>query len=75
MSKKTSIDDSLGQRWLKARKGLGLTQAQLAEKLEVSAPYLSLIENGKRPCPGIAVIRRLHQLSKKSIEFLAGGDL
>jgi len=65
---------SVAQRWLKVRKELKLTQAQLAEKLEISAPYLSLIESGKRPCPGLAIVRKFQAISKKSLEHLIGGD-
>ncbi len=64
----------LGERWRATRLTLKLTQAQLAEKLVISAPYLSLIENGLRPCPSIEVVKRLATLSKKTLDFLAGGD-
>ncbi len=65
----------LGERWRSIRKGLKLTQAELAEKLDISSPYLSLIENGLRPCPGIEVVKRLHLLAKKPVEFIIGADL
>lgn len=63
---------SIAERWQKARKDLKLTQAQLAEKLEVSAPYLSLIESGKRRCPSVDIVKRMHQLSGVKYEYLIG---
>lgn len=47
----------LGRRIRALRKKEGLTQAALARKLEVSASYLNLIENDRRPLPAELLIR------------------
>ena len=72
MKKDKGAGDTIGSRWLSVRHGMKLTQAQLAEKLEISGPYLSLIESDKRPCPGMAVVKRMATLSKKNLEYLIG---
>ena len=43
--------NKLGKRVKKYREGLGLTQEQLAEKMNVSTPYIAKIENGKQTGP------------------------
>lgn len=42
----------IGLKIKKQRKSIGITQAQLAERLEISASYLNLIENNKRAIGG-----------------------
>ena len=51
----------LGSRVRALRRREGLSQAQLAERLEVSASYLNLIEHDRRPLPA-GVLLRLVQL-------------
>lgn len=43
--------DDYGSRIRSLRKNRGLTQEQLAEKLNVSTPYIAKIENGKQTGP------------------------
>lgn len=38
----------IGRKLSETRQALGLTQAEVAERLEVSASYLSAVEAGKR---------------------------
>ncbi len=35
----------------RARKAAGMTQRQIAERLDLSPQYISDIEAGRRPCP------------------------
>jgi len=48
----------IGLKIKKRRKAIGVTQAQLAERLEISASYLNLIENNKRAIGG-ALLQRI----------------
>ena len=41
----------------KARRGAGLTQAAMAEALEISPSYLNLIEHGQRPLTAPVLVR------------------
>ena len=43
--------DDYGSRIRSLRKNRGLTQEQLAEKMNVSTPYIAKIENGKQTGP------------------------
>lgn len=45
-----------GEQILLARRRLGLSQVQAAKRLGLSRAYLSLLELGKVPSPGYAVI-------------------
>jgi len=45
------------------RKTLGLTQTELAEKLDMSLGYIYKLENGKKPI-GPKVIKKLENLKK-----------
>ena len=47
----------LGPQIRKLRKGLGLTQAQMAAGLDVSASYLTLIERNQRPLTAQLILR------------------
>ena len=42
----------IGTRIRQRRRELGLTQAELARRVEISAPYLNLIEWNKRRIAG-----------------------
>ena len=44
----TQIDLQIGYKVRSKRRNLGITQANMAKKLSISASYLNLIENGKR---------------------------
>ena len=47
----------IGPRLRRIRRGLGLTQAQMAADLEVSASYVTLIERNQRPLPADLLLR------------------
>lgn len=49
MARETKKSARLGAKVRTLRRRAGLTQAQLAKKLEISASYLNLIEHDKRP--------------------------
>lgn len=50
--------ESIGKRISSARKGIGLTQAELSERIGISEKYLSRIESGKQ-VPSIVIIARI----------------
>ena len=54
MSKSTA---RLGGKVRSLRRRAGLTQAELAAKLEISASYLNLIEHNQRPLPAHLLVR------------------
>lgn len=63
-SQATARDERAGARSIGAliaarRKEVGLTLQQLAERASCTRSYLSLIEGGKRPPPGDAILQRL----------------
>ncbi len=61
----------IGFKIRELRKGLGLTQAQMAKSLEISAPYLNLMESNKRPVSD-ALLPNMAQLLKVDLEQLTG---
>lgn len=63
----------LGARVRALRKSGNLTQAKLAEKLGISASYLNLIENGRRPLSADLLIK-LAQSFRLDLKDLAGED-
>lgn len=54
------------------RERMGWSQAKLAEEAELEASYISLLEAGKRPNPGLKTLRQLAKALKTSISYLAG---
>jgi transcriptional regulator with XRE-family HTH domain len=52
---------NLGRAIALCRKGRGYSQAQLAEKAEISISYLSLLEQNKRKDPTLSTIQRLSE--------------
>jgi predicted transcriptional regulator/DNA-binding XRE family transcriptional regulator len=54
---------ALGAKVRALRRRRGLTQAQLADRLGISASYLNLIEHDKRPLPAPLLIRLAEVLS------------
>ena len=56
------------------RRRAGLSQAELAQKLEVSASYLNLIENNKRPLPAPLLVRLAQLLELDLASFAADED-
>lgn len=47
----------IGPRLRRIRRGLGLTQARMAEELDISPSYLNLIERGQRPATAQFLIK------------------
>jgi predicted transcriptional regulator/DNA-binding XRE family transcriptional regulator len=62
----------MGPRLRRVRRDLGLTQAAMAEDLNVSAPYIALMERNQRPMTADMLLR-LAQAYKLDIASLAGG--
>lgn len=54
---KSGHSPKLGSRVRSLRRREGLSQAQLAERLEISPSYLNLIENDRRPMPATVLLR------------------
>ena len=65
------MEETLGKRIMGYRKGLGLTQDQLAERLGVSAQAVSKWENDQS-CPDITTLPRLAEIFGVSIDALLG---
>ncbi len=64
-------EESLGKRIAAWRKGLGLTQDALAEKLGVTAQAVSKWENDQS-CPDIAMLPKLAEIFDITIDALLG---
>lgn len=64
---------AVGFRLREKRKTLGFTQADLAEKLDISASYVNLMESGKRPVSD-QMLERLANVLQIDRETLAGPD-
>ncbi len=56
------------------RQRAGLTQAALADRLQISASYLNLIENDRRPLTAALLIRLAQVLDVDLKSIAAGGD-
>ncbi len=63
----------LGPRLRRLRRGLGLTQAAMAEDLDVSASYIALIERNHRPLSADLLIR-LAETYDVEISAFAGAE-
>jgi predicted transcriptional regulator/DNA-binding XRE family transcriptional regulator len=64
----------LGAKVKALRRQHGLSQAQLAERLKVSASYLNLIENSRRPLPAAMMIRLAELFSLDLARFATDED-
>ena len=51
----------IGHRLRRMRREQGLSQAQLAERLEISASYLNLIEHNQRPVSAVLLLKLARQ--------------
>lgn len=65
------MEQTLGKRIAACRKGLGLTQEQLAERLGVTAQAVSKWENDQS-CPDITMLPRLSELFSVTTDELLG---
>ena len=63
----------MGRKVRALRQKAGLTQAALAERLEVSASYLNLIEHDRRALPA-ALLIRLAQILDLDLKAIGGGE-
>lgn len=57
----------LGKRVQKARKQIGLTQEDIADKIGISRAYMGYIEQG-RNAPSLEIIEKLAKVLKVSIK-------
>lgn len=67
------MEQTLGKRIMQHRKGLGLTQEQLAERLGVTPQAVSKWENDQS-CPDIATLPILAEIFGVSIDALLGRE-
>jgi phage repressor protein C with HTH and peptisase S24 domain len=66
-------DGDLGARLKKVRAKLGLTGEEVARRLEISRPYWSALENGKRP-PGRKLLAAIERVFGVRPDYLIGGS-
>ncbi len=64
---------ALGAKVRTLRRRKGLTQAQLAERLGISASYLNLIEHNRRPLPS-PLLLKLAEVLELELKELASGQ-
>jgi transcriptional regulator with XRE-family HTH domain len=69
----TELPSTLGQRIADLRERRGLTQRQLAEAADLSATFLSEIENDRRNV-GAAILLRLADTLDASLDYLMRGE-
>ena len=69
----TGLPSTLGQRIADLRERRGLTQRQLAEAADLSATFLSEIENDRRNV-GAAILLRLADTLDASLDYLMRGE-
>lgn len=62
----------IGARFKRLRKSLGLTQAQMAQDLDVSPSYITLIESNQRPVSAKMLVK-LSEIYDFSVTEIAGG--
>lgn len=68
-------DNGLGDRIKRYRKELGMSQADLARKAKVSAPYVSELEAGLGKRPSGEILLRLADALEVTIAELLGQDI
>lgn len=65
-----SVEETFGQRIKRRRRELGLTQRQVADKLEIDFTYLSKLENDRGEAAGEKTVRRLAEVLEDDEEEL-----
>ncbi|MFV8754605.1 helix-turn-helix domain-containing protein [Nannocystaceae bacterium ST9] len=65
---------NLGAKVRVKRRGRGLTQAELARRLGISASYLNLIEHNQRPVTAAVLIKLAQEFQMELGEFAADDD-
>jgi transcriptional regulator with XRE-family HTH domain len=68
-------DNGLGTRLKRYRKEMGMSQADLARKAEVSAPYVSELEGGLGKRPSGEILLKLANALDVTIAELLGQDI
>lgn len=68
-------DNGVGDRLKGYRKGLGMSQADLARKAKVSAAYISELESGLGKRPSGEILLRLGDALEVTIAELLGQDI
>lgn len=58
----------IGQRIAQLRKARGWTQAELAARAGVHPNYITLLETGRRPDPGITLVCKLARALGVSVD-------
>jgi len=66
--------EDVGARLKSAREDLGLTQEEVAKRLDISRPAVSLIESGKRPVNSME-LNALAKLYHRPLEWFLAGEL
>ncbi len=69
MRKNSPLPKSIGKNLRRARKGAGLTQERLAEKVNVSTSYIGFIEQG-RSTPSLEVLVKIAKALRINIKDL-----
>lgn len=64
----------IGPRLRRIRRDLGLTQAQMADDLDISASYITLIERNQRPLPADLLLRLAEIYGLDLSAFSSGED-
>lgn len=64
----------VGQRIQEARKAIGLTQADLADKLDISVSHMSSIETGRANF-GVETLMKITEILKVSADSLLRTDI
>lgn len=64
----------IGPRLRRIRRELGLTQAQMADDLDISASYITLIERNQRPLPADLLLRLAEIYGLELSAFSSGED-
>lgn len=62
----------LGQRIKRARQARGVTGAQLAEKIGVSANYISELERGVKKNPSMQVVAGMAEVLRFPVDYFFG---
>jgi transcriptional regulator with XRE-family HTH domain len=68
-------DNGLGERLKRYRKNVGMSQADLARRANVSAPYISELESGLGKRPSGEILLRLADALDVTIAELLGHDI
>ncbi|MCU0685516.1 MAG: short-chain fatty acyl-CoA regulator family protein [Polyangiaceae bacterium] len=71
---KAGPEPRFGSKIRALRRREGISQAELADRLGISASYLNLIENNRRPLPAEVLVRLAQLFSIDLHSFAADGD-